>query len=137
MFKQFIIADLGKNPDTFDLIAYNQYCDIISNDKRDYTGSTLPIFMNKLDYMKIGGWDIEYPGPYVVDWDFFLKCNLAGYNMKRIYSVPVYHFVSLSTNNTEERQKQRQQKENECHLFAKWKWGSYIKHNSENNLKYL
>lgn len=139
MFKQFVIEDLGRDPNIFDLAKLNEFDTILSYNpaKIDNSGSTLPIFMNKLDYIKIGGWDIEYPGPYVVDWDFFLKCNLAGYRMMRTYSTHVYHFVSLSTNNTPERQEKRRQNEIECHSFAKYKWGSFIKHNPETNLKYL
>lgn len=139
IFKQFVIEDLGRDPNTFDLAKLNELDNILSYDpiKIDNSGSTLPIFMNKLDYIKIGGWDIEYPGPYVVDWDFFLKCNLAGYRMMRTYSTHVYHFVSLSTNNTPERQEKRRQNEIECHQYSKWKWGDYIKHNPETNLKYL
>ena len=40
---------------------------------KDGFGSTLPIFMSKLDYLKIGGWDENYELGMVADWDFFFK----------------------------------------------------------------
>lgn len=105
--------------------------------KEDITGSTLPIFMNKLDFIKIGGWNENYPGPYVVDWDFFMKCQMNGFEMKRTYNVHFYHFVSLSTNNTPEKQEKRRKNEIECHEYAKYIWGNYIQHCPLTNRKYL
>ncbi len=32
-----------------------------------------------------GGFDESYPGPWVVDWEFFLKCRLNGMKMLRTY----------------------------------------------------
>jgi hypothetical protein len=32
--------------------------------------------MYKYDYLAVGGWDIMYPSPHVVDWDFFLNVNI-------------------------------------------------------------
>jgi hypothetical protein len=73
----------------------------------------------------------------VADFDFFLKCNLAGFKMKRTYNTHFYHFVSLSTNTTEEQKKIRRDTEIRCHEFAMFKWGKSIKHNPANNLKTL
>ena len=42
-------------------------------------GYTLPIFMSKYDYKRIGGWDETYPGGWVVDCEFFLKCSLNNF----------------------------------------------------------
>ena len=44
---------------------------------RTQSGSTLPIFMNKYDYIRLGGWDENYEAGMVADWDFFLKCAIA------------------------------------------------------------
>ena len=93
--------------------------------------------MSKLNYLKIGGWDETYPQGLVADWDFFLKCNLNNFRMLRVYNCCFYHFVSLSTNKTHEQQLKRQQDEQFGHEYAKYKWGSYIKHNPQNNLKYI
>ena len=93
--------------------------------------------MSKIDYLKIGGWDENYELGLVADWDFFLKCQLSGLEMRRTYLCHFYHFVSLSTNKTQEQQQQRADCERGGHEYAKYKWGSYIKHNPKNNLKYL
>lgn len=136
MFKQFIIQDLGRDPKMFDLEKFNEFGNTLIKTADD-TGSTLPIFMSKQNFLKIGGWDIDYPGPYVVDWDFFLKCRLAGYEMKRLYSTHMYHFVSLSTNHTEEKRQQRRNEEIACHNYAKYKWNSYIQNDPLTNNKYI
>jgi len=134
MFKQFVIQDLGRDPKTFDLERYWEYEQEVSNSLVDNSGSTLPIYMNKLDFLTIGGWDDNYELGLVADWDFFLKCNLAGYELIRDYNLSFYHFVSLTVND-HEKQLSRQQSEQRAHLYAKYKWGEFIKHNPENNLK--
>lgn len=133
MFRQFIIEDLGTCPKTFDLEKFwlfdYQHASI---DKTEETGSTLPIFMSKLDYLRLGGWDENYENGMVADWDFFLKCQLSGLRMLRTWNVHFYHFASISTNG-----EMRFQSEMNGHEYAKYKWGDYIKHNPINNLKYL
>jgi hypothetical protein len=93
--------------------------------------------MSKIDYLRLGGWDENYEMGMVADWDFFLKCQLSGLKMIRTYECHFYHFVSLSTTDTPEKQLKRQQSEQNGHEYAYYKWGAYIKHNHENNLKYL
>ena len=134
MFKQFVIQDLGRDPKTFDLERYWEYEQEVANSLVDNSGSTLPIYMNKRDFLTIGGWDDNYELGLVADWDFFLKCNLAGYELIRDYNLSFYHFVSLTVND-HEKQLSRQQSEQRAHLYAKYKWGGFIKHNPENNLK--
>ena len=131
MFSQFIIKDFGRDPKTFNLEAFwEEYANLMS--KKDETGSTLPIFMSKIDYLKVGGWDENYEQGMVADWDFFLKCQLSGMNMYRIYECCFYHFASISING-----EKRKQAEMNGHEYAKYKWGSYIKHNPQNNLKFI
>ena len=138
MFAQFHIKDLGRDPNTFALEEYWKYDkNNVASDKVDETGSTLPIFMNKYDYLRVGGWDENYDLGVVADWDFFLKCQLSGLKMVRLYSANFYHFVSLSTNDTEERKIKRQESEQQGHEYAKYKWGNYIQHNPYTNLKYI
>ena len=88
--------------------------------------------MSKLDYLKVGGGDENYELGMVADWDFFLKCQLSGLSMIRSYNCHFYHFASASTNG-----EKRQQAESNGHNYAKYKWGSFIKHKPENNLKYV
>ena len=133
MFPQFLIEDLGRDPKTFDLEKFWLYdYHYASGDKTDETGSTLPIFMSKLDYLRVGGWDENYAQGMVADWDFFLKCQLSGMKMLRTYECHFYHFASVSVNG-----EMRRQAEISGHEYAKYKWGSYIKHNPANNLKYI
>ncbi len=136
MFPQFHIKDLGKSVDMFDLKRFQEYekeLNVVTYKKvPEETGSTLPIFMSKTDYLRIGGWDENYEFGLVADWDFFLKCQLSGLKMLRTYNCHFYHFASISVNG-----EKRQQAEMEGHEYAKYKWGSYIKHNPSNNLKFL
>lgn len=133
MFPQFIIENLGIDPKTFDLEKFWLFnYHYASGDKTEECGSTLPIFMSKMDYLKVGGWDENYELGMVADWDFFLKCQLSGLKMLRTWNVHFYHFAQISTNG-----EKRQIAEQNGHEYAKYKWGSYIRHNRENNLKYL
>jgi GT2 family glycosyltransferase len=133
IFKQFHINNMGTDPTTFDLEKFWLYdYHYLSGDKKEETGSTLPIFMSKIDYLRVGGWDEHYQDGMVSDWDFFLKCQLSGLKMIRTYNCHFYHFASVSTNG-----EKRRQAEIQGHEYARYKWGSYIKHNPNNNLKYL
>jgi len=132
MFKQFNIKDLGKNVNEFDLNKFWEYEKSIFQENQDGFGSTLPIFMSKLDYLKLGGWDENYEMGMVADWDFFLKCNLNNMSLIRLYNLHFYHFTSASTNG-----EKRQIAERNGHEYAKYKWGSYIKHDPQTNKKFL
>ena len=132
MFKQFHIKDCGRDPKTFSLENYWKYEEPLRGHLTDETGSTLPIFMSKIDYLRVGGWDENYEQGMVADWDFFLKCQLSGMKMLRTYGCHFYHFASVSVNG-----EKRRQAEINGHEYAKYKWGSYIQHNSLNNLKFI
>jgi len=136
MFPQFHIKDLGKSADVFDLKRFQEYekeLNVVTYKKiPEETGSTLPIFMSKVDYLRVGGWDENYEFGLVADWDFFLKCQLSGLKMLRTYNCHFYHFASVSVNG-----EKRQQAEMEGHEYAKYKWGTYIKHNPQTNLKFI
>lgn len=135
MFKQFVHKDLGKNVGEFELNTFWEYEALLSGasaTRNDETGSTLPIFMNKIDYLRLGGWDENYELGMVADWDFFLKCQLSGLKMIRSYACNFYHFASASTNG-----ETRQRAERNGHEYAKYKWGSYIKHDPQTNRKYI
>lgn len=137
MFRQFYIKDLGRDTKSFDLEAFWEYEDSVRENKIEETGSTLPIFMSKTDYLRVGGWDESYPGAWVVDWEFFLKCELSGMKMLRTYACNFYHFVSVGTEATPEEKQSKAIKEQACHEYFKYKWGQYAKHNPINNSKLL
>jgi GT2 family glycosyltransferase len=133
MFSQFIIEDLGTDVKTFDIEKFWLFdYHYASGDKTEESGSTLPIFMSKLDYLRIGGWDENYELGMVADWDFFLKCQLSGLRMLRTWSCHFYHFASISTNG-----EKRLAAESVGHQYAQYKWGTTIKHNHTTNLKYI
>ena len=145
MFKQFYIKNLGLGKDlkTFDLERFWKEEQIISDVLNiniptgiEESGNTFPFLISKQDYLKVGGFDESYPGPWCVDWEFFMKCKLIGLEMNRTYNCHFYHFVSLGTR-TPEKVQQNQQIEMECHEYAKYKWGDYIKHNPTDNSKYV
>ena len=133
IFKQFHIEDLGTDPKTFDLEKFWLYdYHYASGDKKEENGSTLPIFMNKYDYIRLGGWDENYELGMVADWDFFLKCSISGLKMIRTWNCHFYHFASISTNG-----EKRQQAERNGHEYAKYKWGSYIMNHPDTNQKFI
>ena len=136
MFPQFHIKDCGRDHKTFSLENYWKYEEPLRGLFPDETGATLPIFMSKTDYLRLGSWDETYPGGWVVDWDFFLKCQLSGLKMLRTYNCHFYHFVSLSVKTEEQKIKARETEIN-CHEYAKYKWGNYIKNDPSNNLKFI
>jgi len=136
MFRQFHIKDLGRDPKTFDLKAFWKYEATLIENKIEETGSTLPIFMSKYDYLKVGGWDESYPGAWVVDWEFFMKCEMNRIKMLRTYNCHFYHFVSIGTK-TPNRIADSQAKEQSCHEYFYYKWGTYARHNPENNSKLI
>ena len=104
MFHQFHIKDCGRDPKTFILENYWKYEEPLRGLFPDETGSTLPIFMSKIDYLRVGGWDENYEQGMVADWDFFLKCQLSGMEMIRTYNCHFYHFASVSVNGEKRRQ---------------------------------
>jgi len=135
MFTQKHIKDLGKSPSEFDLYQFWEYEKNLMRSP-SLTGSTLPFAMYKYDYLAIGGWDIMYPSPHVVDWDFFLKCEYFGFEMLRIYK-HFYHFCGAATRPTPEQSEESTRKEMLAHKFFANKWDSGAEHNPQNNSKLL
>lgn len=137
MFTQFNIKDLGRDPKTFNINNFWEYDFSIAKDVIEESGSTFPFLISKTDYLKVGGFDETYPGPWAVDWEFFMKCELSGMKMMRSYRCNFYHFVSLGTAPTKEKQEEKAIKEQSCHEYFRYKWGQYAKHNPINNSKLL
>lgn len=136
MFRQFHIRDCGRDPKTFNLENYWRYEEPLRGLLTDNTGSTLPIFMSKKDYLRVGGWDESYPGGWVVDWEFFMKCEMNGMKMLRSYSCHFYHFVSFGTKSPKFIT-ESQIKEQACHEYFYYKWGKQAQHNPINNSKLI
>jgi len=136
MFKQFVISDLGRDPKTFDLQSFWEFEKSVSRKEKDECGSTFPFLINKNDYLRIGGFDESYPGPWVVDWEFFMKCEMGGLKMVRTYNCHFYHFVSLGTKSPEQITSARSV-EQQCHEYFYYKWNTSAKHNPLNNSKLI
>jgi glycosyltransferase involved in cell wall biosynthesis len=139
MFKQFIIKDLGRTPDNFDIDKFWDYSEMVSSkNTMDDSGSTFPILMFKKDFLRVGGFDESYPSQAgaVADWDFFLKCELSGMRMLRDYSTHFYHFVSVSSKSPDQVEKS-QNEEHNSHIYFQYKWGESAKHNPTNNSKMI
>ena len=125
IFDEFVIQSFGE-PDKFNWDGFHELADELSQPGIfTHKGSTLPFFMSKQNYLAIGGWDESYPGAWVVDWEFFHKCDLAGYEMLRTHNCHFYHFVSYGTESTVKEQANKQIKEHSCHEWFKYKWGFY------------
>lgn len=133
IFKQFIIKDLGRDPKIFDLNKFWNEDLFESKNKIDNTGSTFPIMIKKLDFLRVGGFDDSYPSQtgFVADCEFFLKCQLSGIEMLRTYKLNFYHFVSLTSHSPEQKEKSKQAEIN-CHEYFKYKWGKYIQRDLNN-----
>lgn len=133
MFKQFKIENMGRTVEEFNLDLFWEYEQRIQRrGEIDFSGSTLPFMMKKQDYMRIGGWDENYPTNGVVaDWDFFLKCKLSNMDMVRTYGCHFYHFAQIATGT------ERQEVEAIGHEYARYKWGNYIQHNTRDNSKFV
>jgi GT2 family glycosyltransferase len=136
IFKQFIEKDLGRDPKMFDINKFNQYEKEIRKEVLEESGGTLPFFMSKIDYLKVGGWDENYPLGLTADWEFFLKCQLVGLKMMRTYECIFYHFESLSTRPNPEKSRQRDILQIQASEYFKYKWGGYI-YKNDNNLKFI
>ena len=134
IYKWFVISNLGETPSDFDLEffweATTQYNSEVHTPNSN--GSSLPFLISRENYLMVGGWDESYPGPWVVDWDFFLKCNMAGLTMQRVTTTHFYHFGSIATTSPEKREK-----EIKCHEYARDKWLKLIAESPDNNLKFL
>lgn len=91
------IQDYGKNLEEFDLDKFLMEEPNFRKTGWTDDGSTFPFYMSKKNFLRVGGFDIDYPSPFVVDWDFFLKCELNDIIPHRIHELNFYHFVSKST----------------------------------------
>lgn len=143
IYPQFYIKDLGRNSKTFDLSNFCEEENMISmtygrqKGGVDNTGSLLPILLNKYDFLKVGGFDIEYPRTgSVADYDILLKLTMCGHQMMRTYNVHLYHFVT-GTSNTPEAVLKRQQDEQQGWAYSQYKWGARIINDPYTNKKYL
>jgi GT2 family glycosyltransferase len=136
MFASTIMHNLGTNPNEFNLEEFNNVTKKYNKYGATCDGSTFPFFMSKKMYMACGGWDIQYPGPHIVDWDFFLKLELLGMKFRRIHDCNFYHFVAQSTklNVNTNTVIDYNMRENMSAKYFEHKWG-FPPRNFKDNLK--
>jgi glycosyltransferase involved in cell wall biosynthesis len=130
----FITKDFGRTAETFEYEAFQDYCkECISNDWFSDEGRIFPFLISKKNFMIVNGFDTFYNSPNMVDWDFFLKCELLELKFSRIRSALFYHFGSVSTKKNAESEifKNKEIKAAETFLY---KWGVYP-YNGMNNTK--
>lgn len=96
----FPVKDFGKTPEEFDYDAFLEYEPSVSKEAH-FTpdGGIFPFVIKKKNYMMVGGFDTMYQSPFICDWDFFLKLDLAGVTFKRTHAYHFYHFGSIATKN--------------------------------------
>ena len=137
VFSQFFVHNFGGSPESFSLNNFQIEEQTFRLNSVTKEGSSLPFAMNKYDFLAVGGWDVMYPSPHVVDWDFFLKCEYWGMEMLRTYKCNFYHFYGASTRQTLKQSIESSRKEALAHHFFTKKWKTPAEHNKLNNSKLL
>jgi glycosyltransferase involved in cell wall biosynthesis len=97
-------------------------------------GEIFPFMISKTDYMMVGGFDTVYDSPFICDWDFFLKLELAGRTFKRTRKLNFYHFGSMATKNGKEANKFKSGEQEASSIFT-YKWGIPPQRNIDNSHK--
>ena len=117
----FVVGDFG-GVDDFRLDEYLEQEPNTRQQTLTDNGEIFPFFMEKQWYMVVGGFDIWYPSPFICDWDFFLKLEMIGLNFIRSNKLAFYHFGSMATKNSNEKDKFTQSEELASQMFE-YKWG--------------
>ena len=136
IFKSFIINDFGQTEELFDLEKFQKEEPSFRTDLFSQPdGNTLPIFMDRNDYISVGGWDESFPSGHVTDLDFFYKCNLNQIKSVRNKGLNMYHFSGVATRSPEKIQ-ETQIKEKAGFNYFFYKWKSYPKYDRDVNFRF-
>lgn len=121
----FDCKDFGTEPSNFKLGEFLRYEfeNNTSFERDSKTGGIFPFLCTKSDFMLVGGFDVSYPGPHVVDWDFFLKLELSGLKFIQTKSISLYHFSQMSTKKLKDNDINFNELEKESMRFFTFKWG--------------
>lgn len=125
IFKEFKIKNLGESIEEFDYDSFESL-EFPSNEVINHLG-TFPFLVKKYEFMRVNGFDVDYPSPFVVDWDFFVKVK----DIKLYKGLYFYHFSSKSSSSPEVKQTEAY-----GHEYFKFKWGRYG-HINQNQTSYL
>lgn len=138
MYK-FKFHDFGRDIESFNLSNFIEQEKNFKENKLTEDGSTFPFMIEKLKFLSVGGFDISYPSPFVVDWDFFLKLELLNdTRLVRLHSLNFYHFVSKSTKNrngyieSPDEVAEFFKGEKDAQEYFKYKWGFLPKRDINN-----
>jgi len=136
IFLDFHKWDIGNGTNEELVLKFNEYSKTINKTFLNENGWTFPILMKRIDYLKVGGFDESFIGSNVSDWDFFIKCELNGYNSVRNFENHVYHFGGKSTKKTKEQEQDTRTKEAKAlqQLYNKWKVPPYRNPTTNSNL---
>lgn len=135
----FTHKDFGSTLETFKYKEFLEFEKTLINSTRNIQtcGLTFPFLIKKKLYMCVGGFDLMYPSPFVVDWDFFYKLELMNVSSARLYDINFYHFVNKSTKqneNVDDVTKFNFSKNEQSAMeIFKYKWGFYPNRLKENN----
>ena len=127
----FVVDDFG-TPETFDLENFFVEEQNHREDKLTPDGGIFPLLISKKKYMMVGGFDIVYDSPFYCDWDFFIKCELAGMETLRSRKINFYHFGSVATKNGNESEKFKLSETLAKDLYE-YKWGFKATRNRDTN----
>ena len=118
----FPVKDFGRNPSEFDYDGFMEYETSLEAKEDTPDGGIFPFILKKKNYMMVGGFDTLYQSPFICDWDFFLKLDLAGVTFKRSHEYHFYHFGSAATKNGKESDKFKATENPAAHTYI-YKWG--------------
>ena len=120
----FPVKDFGRTPEEFDYDGFVNYETQINQDKFTPDGGIFPFILKKKNYMMVGGFDTMYQSPFICDWDFFLKLELAGLKFTRTHAYHYYHFGSSATKNGKDGEAFRATEGPAAETYI-YKWGTH------------
>lgn len=100
------IKDFGRDPKTFDLNKFNQFCEEHINNlqitciESPFGGFFLSGY--KKSIQSVGAFDENFRPYFHEDADLMLRLNMAGYSFVQVLNSLVYHMGSLTSRGTEE-----------------------------------
>lgn len=140
IFPDFVIEDFGKTVSEFRYDDFMKFSNKLNHthqlayNKNEEAGQTWPLFMEKRWYMILNGIDSGYENPAYADWDFFMRCELAGLRCTRYFGCHIYHFAGASTKRTPEQAAKHQDGERRSLEYFQWKWKVFPIRDSNNSL---
>lgn len=118
----FWIRDMGKTVTTFQYEKFLEEEILTDGEAIDSHAGLFPFVISKKLFMAIGGFDIYYRSPFVVDFDLWSKLELLGKSLIRAKDIHFYHFGSVSTKKSNESKAFNESEHIAAQQFF-YKWG--------------